>query len=280
MHMTVNGVGTVLAVSSGQVPWDELRPRIAQLRENGEPWTVIADSINATYHVALSAQAVRYRFAQPPQRRSLLDDPVFDPGYRLPPARAAGKEPTTQAMVVSALQQCARESALGEGEALSMGRYAQWRETKRPPQRPNRDKPEVPRRYPSLPVISRVFTGDGQDGSWMVACQAAGLVAHEPTRSYAGLARPDVLVHLAHWLRWLARNDRGAVATAARYRQWAVTNPQAPSPERLRAFGPWVALVADAAALEQRGRPLPDARPVGRSGRRESGLRIVALDVP
>lgn len=246
---------------SESVPWDALRPQLQQMVRDKVSWAVITDSVNTTYGTSLSPQAVRYRVGTPPTRRTMRPS-LVTPAYVLPPERAS-RSRFTDKDVFAAMTRAAQAYGLRRREPLSIKRYEEYRQSLPDEQRAL---------FPTAVQVRRRF------GSWNAACEAAWKTSHAPTREYEGLSLEDVVLHVAHWLRWLRENDFGATASASRYRLYYKTHPQAPSAETIRTYGEtWGSILRQAAQVEQTHEVLPAVKPVGTKGVRKTPLTTVPL---
>lgn len=248
------------------IPWEELRGELEEWRTLGYSWQVVTDSVNAKFGTSLSVQAVRYRVGTEPQRSGTRPTgSLVAPAYVLPAVKDTEQRFDDDAFFEALARVADARGKRRSGEPLTLREYDEYRKDLA------ERKSRLLRRFPSSVAVRRRF------GTWNAALEAAGVATNAPKRSYDGLGADDAVVHVAHWLRWLRRNDPGVTATVSRYRLWAKERVTVPSAETLRRFGPWAPLVHAAADLERSPDDLPRAKPVGKSGPGKAPLTLLPL---
>lgn len=184
-------------------------------------------------------------------------------GYTLNTRTPPATEWFTEADYKTSITACAKATGLPKGAAVSKGQYKAWRDGLNEHERTQ---------HPSDVSILR-----RGGGLWNTALAELGFDTNAPVREYAGLSEDDIILHLAHYLRSLAKSTPMVEATSSRYRLWLAGNPrtgdpahpEAPSLETLRQRGRFSEYLLDAARLEKSTPRLGKPRPVRASKRRK-----------
>ena len=242
-----------------KIPWDSITPQLLQARADGATWGALADAVNDRFDTAITPQAVRYRLER-------VEVFAGDGGYALPTSRGVRGPKYTPTQVVRALKKAAGVHGRSRtGAPVSIGEYTEYKASL-----PKDQKDAIP----SVVAIRRMF------GSWNAALEAAGMEPGPRWRdSYEGLSKEDIVIHVAHFLRWMRSEHTGEEATSARYQQWVRLHPQlrAASWELVRWHGTWVDTVTQAADMEHHLVRLPAMKPVQPGGAKKT-THTVRLD--